>query len=66
MRLVGVTASGIEIGRQLGLFDHVRTTRLNAALDAVREKFGDQALDRASARHRERRRFSDRRTKKTT
>ena len=40
--------------------------RLNAALDAVREKFGDDALDRASARHRERRRFSDRRTKKTT
>jgi len=66
VRLVGVTASGIEIGRQMGLFDHVRTTRLNAALDAVREKFGDTALDRASARLRERRRFSDRRTKKAT
>ncbi len=66
VRLVGVTASGIEIGRQLGLFDHARTTRLNAALDAVREKFGDAALDRASARLRERRRFSDRRTKKAT
>ena len=50
----------------MGLFDHVRTTRLNAALDAVREKFGDTALDRASARLRERRRFSDRRTKKST
>jgi DNA polymerase-4 len=66
VRLVGVTASGIEVGRQLGLFDHVRTNRLNAALDAVREKFGDKALDRASARLRERRRFSDRRTKKST
>jgi DNA polymerase-4 len=66
VRLVGVTASGIEVGRQLGLFDHVRTTRLNAALDAVRERFGDKSLDRASARLRERRRFSDRRTKKTT
>jgi len=66
VRLVGVTASGIETGRQLGLFDHVRTTRLNAALDAVRERFGDKALDRASARLRERRRFSDRRTKKST
>jgi DNA polymerase-4 len=66
VRLVGVTASGIEIGRQMGLFDHVRTTRLNAALDAVREKFGDTALDRASARLRERRRISDRRTKKST
>jgi hypothetical protein len=61
-----VSASGIETGRQLGLFDHARTTRLNAALDSVREKFGDKALDRASARLRERRRFSDRRTKKST
>jgi DNA polymerase-4 len=66
VRLVGVSVSGIEVGRQMGLFDHVRTTRLNAALDAVRERFGDKALDRASARLRERRRFSDRRTKKTT
>jgi len=66
VRLVGVSASGIEVGRQMGLFDHVRTARLNAALDAVREKFGDKALDRASARLRERRRFSDRRTKKST
>ncbi|HEV8228843.1 MAG TPA: DNA polymerase IV [Candidatus Limnocylindria bacterium] len=60
VRLVGVTVSGIEVGRQLGLFDHARTARLNAALDAVREKFGDSALDRASARSlAERRRFSD-------
>ena len=62
VRLVGVSLSGLVAGKQLGLFDHARTARLNAALDAVREKFGDQALDRASAREtKERRRLSDRR-----
>lgn len=60
VRLVGVHASGLVAGAQLGLFDAARTSRLNAALDAVRAKFGDQALDRASARDTERRRFSDR------
>jgi len=60
VRLVGVSLSGLVAGKQLGLFDHARTARLNAALDAVREKFGDDALDRASARERrERRRLSD-------
>ena len=60
VRLVGVSLSGLEAGRQLGLFEHARVTRLNAALDAVRAKFGDKALDRASAKDvRERRRFSD-------
>lgn len=62
VRLVGVTASGLAAGQQLGLFDHARVTRLNAALDAVREKFGERALDRASAKDvKERRRFSDHR-----
>jgi len=65
VRLVGVSVHGLEAGRQLGLFDHVRVTRLNAALDAVRERFGDDALDRASARSvGERRRFSGRREKR--
>jgi DNA polymerase-4 len=65
VRLVGVTASGLEAGQQLGLFDHARVTRLNAALDAVREKYGDTALDRASAKDvKERRRFSDHREKR--
>ena len=65
VRLVGVTASGLEAGQQLGLFDHARVTRLNAALDAVREKFGDSALDRASAKEvKERRRFSDHRERR--
>ena len=66
VRLIGVSLSGLEAGRQLGLFDHVRVTRLNAALDAVRARFGDDALDRASARDvKERRRFSGRREKRS-
>ena len=65
VRLVGVSVTGLETGRQLGLFDHARVTRLNAALDAVRARFGDDALDRASARDvKERRRFSDHREKR--
>jgi DNA polymerase IV len=62
VRLVGVHASGLVVGAQLGLFDAARASRLNAALDAVRSRFGDDALDRASARESERRRFSDRRS----
>ena len=60
VRLVGVSVSGVVEGAQLGLFDSARAARLNAALDAVRERFGDTAFDRASARAAERRRFSDR------
>jgi DNA polymerase-4 len=59
VRLVGVSAAGIVEGEQLGLFDAARASRLNAALDAVRRRFGEEALDRASARDTERRRFSD-------
>lgn len=62
VRLVGVTASGLVGGEQLDLFTGARVSRLNAALDAVRAKFGDDALDRASARDAGgRRRLSDRR-----
>jgi DNA polymerase IV len=62
VRLVGVTASGLIGGEQLDLFTGARVSRLNAALDAVRAKFGDDALHRASARDAGgRRRFSDRR-----
>jgi DNA polymerase-4 len=60
VRLVGVSTSGLVAGQQLGLFDAARASRLNAALDAVRARFGDEALDRASARDTERKRFSDR------
>lgn len=60
VRLVGVHVSGLVSGEQLGLFDAARAARLNSALDAVRARFGNDALDRASARDTERRRFSDR------
>ncbi|MDE3194218.1 MAG: DNA polymerase IV [Chloroflexota bacterium] len=64
VRLIGVHASGLVEGAQLGLFDAARASRLNAALDAVRSRFGDDALDRASARESERRRrLSDRRVR---
>ncbi|MBI3522231.1 MAG: DNA polymerase IV [Chloroflexi bacterium] len=63
VRLIGVTLSGLVEGRQLGLFDHARASRLDAALDTVRDRFGDGALDRASAKEIPmRRRLSDRRT----
>ncbi len=62
VRLVGISASGLVAGQQLGLFGSARASRLNAALDAVRARFGDEALDRASAREIGlRRRFSDHR-----
>jgi DNA polymerase-4 len=64
VRLVGVSVSGIVVGEQLGLFEAARHARLNAALDAVRARFGDEALDRASARElKERRRFSGHRSR---
>ena len=62
VRLVGVTASGLVGGEQLDLFSGARVSRLNAAMDAVRSRFGDGALDRAGAREASsRRRLSDRR-----
>ena len=62
VRLVGVTASGLVGGEQLDLFTGARVSRLNAAMDAVRKRFGDDALDRASAREAHgRHRLSDRR-----
>jgi len=65
VRLVGVSLSGLVEGQQLGLFDHPRAERLSAALDAVRERFGDGALDRAGAREVPmRRRLTDHRDKR--
>ena len=58
VRLLGVTAADLVPGgasepRQLGLFeqegaagDPERGRRLNAALDAIRERFGDAAIRR--------------------
>ncbi|HEV8534671.1 MAG TPA: DNA polymerase IV [Candidatus Limnocylindria bacterium] len=64
VRLIGVSVSGLGAGEQLGLFDAARHARLNAALDAIRARFGDDALDRASAREvKERRRFSGHRSR---
>jgi DNA polymerase-4 len=64
VRLIGVSVSQVSAGEQLGLFDSARHARLNAALDAVRARFGDDALDRASAREvKERRRFSGHRSR---
>ena len=60
IRLIGVSTHGLIAGQQLGLFESARAARLNAALDAVRKRFGDEALDRASAREiGQRRRFSE-------
>ena len=62
VRLVGVSVSGLVAGQQLGLFESARAARLNAALDAVRARFGESALDRASALEEQApRRFSDHR-----
>lgn len=62
VRLVGVSASGLVSGEQLGLFESARAARLNTALDAVRDRFGDTALDRVSATEpAARKRLSDRR-----
>lgn len=62
VRLVGVSVHGLVAGQQLGLFESARAARLNAALDAVRSRFGEEALDRASAREgASARRLSDRR-----
>ncbi|HXZ85770.1 MAG TPA: hypothetical protein VEI82_09790, partial [Myxococcota bacterium] len=54
VRLVGVAAIRLEIPgpEQLELFeraDPARRARLNRALDAIRERFGEAALQRASA-----------------
>ena len=64
VRLVGISASGLEAAEQLDLFQGARAARLNAALDAVRDRFGDTALDRASAKETtDRKRLSDRRVR---
>jgi len=51
VRLIGVGASGLELGQQLALFVEAPTERaekLASALDAVRERHGEQALQRAT------------------
>ncbi|MBL8057782.1 MAG: DNA polymerase IV [Anaerolineales bacterium] len=52
VRLIGVGVSGLtEPARQLGLFEEApqaRATRLAQALDAIREKYGQEAVQRAA------------------
>jgi DNA polymerase-4 len=51
LRLLGVGVSELAAAEQLDLFDAVQpaeATRLDAALDAIRGKFGTMALQRAS------------------
>jgi len=51
LRLLGVGVSELAPAMQLGLFDpqqRAEATRLDAALDEIRVKFGDRALTRAS------------------
>jgi DNA polymerase-4 len=64
VRLIGVSMSALEhaeVGRQLGLFADERRERLNAALDAVRSRHGDAAIEAATTQTADRRRrFSDR------
>ena len=49
IRLVGVTASGLEHGGQLGLFegDALRRHRIAEAQDELRHRFGERAVTRA-------------------
>jgi DNA polymerase-4 len=65
VRLIGVSVSSLEhadLARQLALFDDQRRERLNAAIDAVRSRHGDDAIEPASSQDADRRRrFSDRR-----
>jgi hypothetical protein len=47
VRLLGVSVSGFARGPQLGLFGEA-PSRADTLRDAVRERFGDDALTRAS------------------
>jgi len=65
VRLIGVSISNLVEGAQLGLFESARASRIDAALDAVRERFGAGKLDRASASEvKMRRRLTDQRGKR--
>jgi DNA polymerase-4 len=52
LRLLGVGMSGLieHGGYQLDMFDHkdLRQSKLNETLDTIRERFGDNAIQRAS------------------
>jgi len=50
VRLLGVRAANLESAKQLGLFDSPagRRSRLDSAVDYIRERFGEEAIRRAS------------------
>ncbi len=49
VRLIGLTAIGLSADQQLTLFDAPdRADRLTNSIDAVRERFGDRAITRAT------------------
>src|SRR5262249_30689615 len=50
LRLLGVVLSGLSVASQLGLFEDTppHTSRLDAALDEARARFGSQALRRGN------------------
>lgn len=51
VRLLGVRASNLVEGRQLGLFDDSsseKRSRVDRAVDEIRDRFGDKAIRRAS------------------
>lgn len=57
LRLIGVTLGDLEPPGQLGLFAapvSERATRVDAALDAIKAKFGNSAIRRASSKRLER------------
>jgi DNA polymerase-4 len=48
VRLIGITAINLTDAQQLTLFDRAdRDDRLARSIDAVRERFGDEAITRA-------------------
>jgi DNA polymerase-4 len=58
IRLLGVSATALEDAAQEDLFaaaDGARGTRLDSALDAIRDRFGGAAVSRASSLGRTRR-----------
>jgi len=50
VRLLGVRAANLGSGRQLDLFDSTvkRSSRLDSAVDRIRDRFGEEAIRRAS------------------
>jgi DNA polymerase-4 len=50
VRLIGVRATNLVSGRQLGFFesDSEKRARLDKAIDGIRDRFGEKAIRRAA------------------